>query len=339
MGEGRAPGFVHTYAERLAVATYAVAVDLGGTNLRVAAIDEHGHIVSRLKLPTSVEKGKDSLFSNLVNGIHEMYKRCPRDAIKGVGLGVAGAIDIRKGTVTHAPNVPGWEHYPLKDHVLTCLPKGSAVVLENDANAAAVGELWKGAGIGVQDLVCITLGTGVGGGIIVEGKLVHGADGMAGEVGHITVDPNGPLCNCGNYGCLEALASATAIGREAVKAFGTHAGEKLWGAVKGNHETITAEMVYHLAESGDSASLSIYQAMGRYLGIGIASLINIFNPEMVIIGGGVSKAWKLFITATEEEVRKRAFSIPAQRAKLVPAGCGDDAALLGAAHLVFSRDS
>jgi glucokinase len=124
-----------------------------------------------------------------------------------------------------------------------------------------------------------------------------------------------------------------------MKAFGTPAGEKLCGASKGNQESITAEMVYRLAESGDPASLSIYQAMGRYLGIGIASLINIFNPEMVVIGGGVSQAWNLFITAAEEEVYKRAFKIPAQRAKLVPAGCGDDAALLGAAYLVLSRDS
>ena len=189
--------------------------------------------------------------------------------------------------------------------------------------------------MGINDLLCLTLGTGIGGGIILNGKLVHGADGMAGELGHITVVPNGPRCTCGNDGCLEALASATAITREAIKAAAEHP-ESALKARSGRAEAITAEMVYRSAASGDPASRNIYYVMGSYLGIGIASLINIFNPEMVVIGGGVSSAWELFSPSMQEEIDKRAFRIPAQRARVVPAVCGDDAGLLGAAHVVFN---
>ncbi|MFH0812074.1 MAG: ROK family protein [Pseudomonadota bacterium] len=313
----------------------AIAVDLGGTNIRVGAIDEAGKLWGRIKQTTLVEKGKESVVYSLITAIETLYKTCPKTQVIGIGLGVAGAVDIEKGTITQSPNFPGWENYPLKSALQARLPETIPIVLDNDANAAALGERWKGAGRGTNDLICLTLGTGIGGGIIINGKLLHGVDGMAGEVGHITVDPHGPRCSCGNYGCLEALASATAIKREAMKAAIVSPESELNKRSKEDREAITPELVYHLAESGDPVSRTIYQTMGKYLGIGIASLINVFNPEMVIIGGGVSRAWNMFMPATQAEVNTRAFKIPAQRAKIVPALLGDDAGLLGAAYLVF----
>jgi len=314
----------------------AIAVDFGGTNIRVAAVDEQGTIHKRIKRPALAQQGKKAVSKNLFSAIEAMYQTLPKDNLKGVGLGIAGAIDMKKGTITQSPNLPGCDNFPIRDELQTGFLKHVPVIVENDANAAALGERWKGAGMGINDLLCLTLGTGIGGGIILNGKLVHGADGMAGELGHITVVPNGPRCTCGNDGCLEALASATAITREAIKAAAGHPESDLNAGSGGSAEGITAEMVYRSAASGDRVSRNIYYVMGRYLGIGIDSLLNIFNPDKVVIGGGVSGAWEMFSPSMEEEIEKRAFRIPAQRARVVPAACGDDAGLLGAAYVVFN---
>jgi glucokinase len=315
---------------------FAVAVDFGGTNIRVAAVDEHGTIHKRIKRPAFAQQGQKAITRNLRSAIEEIFESLTENRVKGVGLAIAGAIDIRKGTITQSPNLPGCDNYPVRDELQAGFLKHVPVIVENDANAAALGERWKGAGIGSNNLLCLTLGTGIGGGIIVDGNLVHGADGTAGELGHITVFPDGPRCGCGNNGCLEALASATAITREATKAAAEHPESDLRARSRGRAEAITAEMVYRSAASGDHVSQNIYFAMGKYLGIGIGSLINIFNPEIVVIGGGVSCAWELFSPSMHEEIEKRAFKMPAQRARIVPAACGDDAGLLGAAHVVFS---
>jgi len=321
------------------VEKFAIAVDFGGTNIRVAAIDTKGKIYKRIKRPALAQEGKESVKKNLLSAIEEIYQTLPKKKIKGIGLGIAGAIDLEKGIISQSPNFPGCDNYPLRDEIQVDFLKSIPILLENDANAAAVGERWKGVGKGMDNLICLTLGTGIGGGIIINGKLVHGTNGMAGELGHITVDPSGPRCNCGNYGCLEALASATAIRREAIEAAKKHPESELNQRCKGNRKVITAEMVYHSALFGDPIAQKIYQVMGRYLGIGVATLINIFNPEMVIIGGGVSKAWEIFFPFLQEEVNSRAFKIPAQAAKIVPAACGDDAGLLGAAYLVFNSNT
>ena len=315
-----------------------LAVDLGGTNIRVAAIDEQGAIEKRVQRPTLPHEGEASVLRSLLSALEELYQAFPKNQIKGVGVGIAGAIDIKKGIVTQSPNLVGFDGYPLGDKLRTSFLKHLTILIDNDANLAAMGEKWKGAGIGVNDLICLTLGTGIGGGIIIRGNLVHGADGMAGEVGHITVDPQGPQCNCGNQGCLEALASATAIKREAIEALRKYPESELHQRCHHDPEIITAEMVYQSAKVGDPVAQKIFQDMGRYLGIGIASLINILNPEMVVLGGKVSKSWDMFFPYTREEVHKRTLKIPAMRVKIVPAVCGDDAGLLGAAYLVFHHE-
>ena len=317
-----------------------LAVDLGGTNTRIAAINEQGIIKKRVQTSTLAHEGEASVLRSLLSALDGVYRTFPKNQIKGVGVGVAGAIDIKNGIITQSPNLVGFDSYPLRDKLqATSFLKHLPIIVDNDANVAAMGERWKGAGAGVNDLICLTLGTGIGGGIIIQGTLIHGADGMAGEIGHITVEPNGPQCNCGNYGCLEALASATAIKREAIEALRKNPESELHKRCQHDPGTITAEMVYQSATAGDKVARKIFQDMGRYLGIGIANLINIFNPEMVVIGGGVSKSWDMFFPFTKEEVQKRALKIPAARAKIVPAVCGDDAGVLGAAYLVFHAKS
>jgi len=314
-----------------------IAVDLGGTNIRVAAVDERGTIHMRLKRPAFPQEGKRSMSTIILSAVEEISRTIPKNQLKGVGLAVAGALNIHRGIITQSPNLPGCDNYPIRDELQTTFLKQTPIIVENDANAAALGERWKGAGVGINDLLCLTLGTGIGGGIILNGKLVHGADGMAGELGHITVVPDGPRCKCGNDGCLEALASATAIIREATKALAEYPPGETRGRWNEGEKTVTAEMVYRSAKAGNPMCRDIYYVMGKYLGIGIASLINIFNPEMVVIGGGVSCAWELFTPSMKAEIEKRAFKIPAQRARIVPAACGDDAGLLGAAYLALQE--
>ncbi len=312
-----------------------LAVDLGGTNIRVAAINEEGIIERRVKRLTPVQEGCETVFRHLLSSLNEVSSSFDKKQICGVGMGIAGVIDIEKGIVTQSPNLLGFDGYPIKAKLIASFSPSLPTVIDNDANMAAMGEKWKGAGIGVNNLLCLTLGTGIGGGIIIQGKILHGADGMAGELGHIIVDPQGAKCGCGNNGCLEALATGSAIKREAIKALPRHPESEIYKRCEGKIENVTPEIVYQSAQASDPLAQKIYQEMGRYLGIGIASLINIFNPEMVIIGGGVSKAWEVFSPATRKEVQMRALRIPALRARLVPANCPDDAGLFGAAYSVF----
>lgn len=313
-----------------------LAVDLGGTNFRAAAVDATGKIVKRIKKSSQGDRGKKPVWEVVTSALEHLYRDFPRGHIKAMGLAVAGAIDIHSGIITQCPNIVALEGIPLREKLRSGTLAHLPLILENDANAAAMGEKWKGAGAGCKDLICLTLGTGIGGGIIVDHRLVHGADGMAGELGHMTVQPRGARCACGNHGCLEALASATAIRREGIVAARTHPESALNRTYGGNLAAIDAEMVFQAATQGDAVAQKVYQTMGTHLGIGIASLINAFNPEAVIIGGGVSKAWELFMPQVRQEIQRRAFKVPAERARILQAACGDDAGLLGAAYLAFS---
>lgn len=316
-----------------------LAGDLGGTNFRAAAIDATGRIVKRLTKSSHRDQRTQPIWKEVHAALERLYQAFPHGRIRAIGLAVAGAINVQSGVITQCPNMVSLEGCPLREKLRSGTLAHLPLVLENDANAAAVGEKWKGAGAGCKDLICLTLGTGIGGGIIADGQLVHGADGMAGELGHITVKPRGPRCGCGNHGCLEALASATAIRREAIAAARAHPESALNRCCRGNLAVIDAKMVFQAATQGDATSRKIYQTMGTHLGIGIASLINVFNPEAVIIGGGVSNAWELFIAPVRREVQRRAFRVPAARAKILPAACGDDAGLLGAAYLALRADT
>lgn len=316
-----------------AVPSLVCAFDLGGTNLRAATIDENGKIHFRVRHDTpSTAKTPDEILRALVVTARECETRSRSNekAILAASVVVPGTVDSSNEVVIQVPNLRCLDNFPLKAALEAEL--GWPIVLENDANAAAIGEMWMGAGRCCRTIVCMTLGTGVGGGIILDGKLWRGADGSAGEIGHTTVDPNsGVKCKCGNTGCLEVFASATAIVRMTREALPRYPQSIL------REDALSAAKVYEAGLNGDELALEVLARMGTYLGIGIANVINLLNPEMIAIGGGVANGWQLFEKQMHREVAERAFPLPARRVRIVPAECGDDAGLLGAARLAFDK--
>jgi glucokinase len=304
-----------------------IGVDLGGTNVRAAVVNRDGEVLARHKEATRASEGRERVLSRLVEIIRdlELQARNKQYEVAGLGVGAPGVIEAGKGIVVKSPNLPDWNNFALRSALEAAV--GLPVVLENDANAAALGEQWRGAGRGTSSMILLTLGTGVGGGIVLDGRIWRGADGMAGEIGHMTLFPGGRQCTCGNRGCLEMYASARGIVQTYREA----------GASGKSHpeDVLTSESIYSAAREGDRRAAAVMRDTGRFLGIGVASLINIFNPERIVIGGGVRDAWQLFIDAARDEVHQRAFEAPAKRAAIVPAELGDDAGMVGAAALAF----
>ena len=299
--------------------SYALGIDLGGTNLRLAAFRPDGQMLDKVSVPTNIGAGREALVESIVSGIHQLQAARSGEGLLGIGIGVPGFILLEKGIVTKSPNLPGLENFPIRDTLRNRL--GSPVLLENDANAAALGEKWMGAGRGVDDLVLLTLGTGIGGGIISGGKVLHGYLGMAGELGHLTVEPHdGASCGCGATGCLEAHASATAISRMAREA---GLGE------------LTSHQVYDAAISGDPRARHIFERMGQALGLGLALLINTFNFPLYLLSGGVLAAWDLFAPAMLEECRRRSLTFRQTDTRIDKATLGEEAGLYGAARLAL----
>jgi len=298
---------------------YSIGVDLGGTNLRAAAISTSGEVLARISGRAELSAGREAVITDMVNAIVKLRDQevGAGHSLVGIGMGVAGFILIEKGIIVGSNNLPAFEGYALRDDIERRL--GTTVVLENDANAAALGEKWIGAGEGVDDLVLLTLGTGIGGGIISGGRVLHGHVGMAGEIGHVTVVPDGNPCGCGNRGCLEKHASATAISGMA--------------KVIGLGADLTSEQVYKLAVAGDEKAKRIFEAMGRYLGVALATLVNIFNFPLYLLSGGPLPAWDFFAPAMLEEARWRSFTFRHAETKVEKAILGNEAGLFGAAYL------
>jgi glucokinase len=303
--------------------SYSIGVDLGGTNLRVAAIDSGGKILHRESAIACFEHGPLRVVDGIVSTIERLRECQAGRELQGVGIGVPGFIDIDAGLIVGSANLPGFQGFPVRDEIQQRL--GTPILLENDANAAALGEMWMGAGRNVKDLILLTLGTGIGGGIVMDGKILHGAQGMAGEFGHMTVIPEGNPCGCGNRGCLEKHASASAI---AAMGSMMHFG----------HEVTTAEQVYKLAVDGNERAKMVFESMGRALGIAIANLIHIFNFPLYLISGGPLPAWSFFAPAMLAEVESRSFVFSRTSTRIEKALLGSDAGLYGAAYLPFQRD-
>ena len=302
-----------------------LAGDVGGTNLRVAAVASDGTILHRL----SVETPQSGVAADIERAIVTAAQSCIEavsDTCRptGFGLALAALVNYRESLIISSPNLPELNSHPLAANISREL--GIKVVLENDATAAAIGEHWLGASADADHSIFITLGTGVGGGLILNGKAFRGADGTAGEVGHICVEPEGVECGCGSHGCLEQYASATAIIRMAQ--------ERGLAA-----DTSTAAAVYAAAKADNTTAIGIFDDMGRYLGLGLASLVNVLNPELIVIGGGVARAWDLFIDSLRNEIVARAFSHPGSRVRLIRASLGDSAGILGAAQSCLRRRS
>jgi glucokinase len=300
---------------------YSIGVDLGGTNLRAAAIGEDGLMQEKLAGSAPIEAGPDSVVADIAQSVEALRKRLGPGELAGIGIGVPGFIRMETGVIAGWANAPSFNGYPIRDEIERRL--GTNVILENDANSAALGEKWMGAGRGVDDLVLLTLGTGVGGGIISGGRVLHGHLGMAGELGHITVVPNGNPCGCGNRGCLEKHASATAIAAT--------------GRLMNLGPSLTSEDVYKFAQAGNDRALTIFRAMGEALGIALANLINIFNFPLYLLSGCPIPAWEFFAPAMLAETERRSFTYRSAPTRIEPAKLGNEAGLYGAAYLPFQR--
>lgn len=313
-----------------------IAVDIGGTKMAAAIFSAPGKMIAKETCPTLVEKGARAAIERLCTAIKEMLKKnnLASSNIKTVGVGCAGGIDTAKGiVVTASPNLPGWDGLPLADLIKEKLEITAYVI--NDAGAAALGEQRYGAGKGVKNLVLITLGTGIGGGIIIDGKLYLGISGSVGELGHITIEPCGPRCNCGNVGCLEMLASGTAIVRDATKRIRQGEKSTLTAMVKGEIDKITAEKVSEAARNGDKLAQEVMAQAAYYLGIGMIDIANIFNPEMIVIGGGMAALDDMIIAPGRKLVEERSYSRKLRTMRIVTAKLGNEAGIYGAADFAF----
>lgn len=313
-----------------------IGVDIGGTNIRFGIVKRSGRIVHRLISPTMAQLGREAVIGNIINGIEKLVtvSNIKKKSILGIGLGAPGFID-NKGIIAFSPNLPGWQDVDLNKIIRSRFKM--QVVIENDANAAAFGERWLGAGIKSQNLLCITLGTGVGGGIILNNKIWHGDKGMAGEIGHITVNPDGPLCSCGNYGCLEAYSSGTGIVNRMIDAMRKGKNTSLLSMIKDGINEITPEKVFIAARKGDPLSLEFVEDAGKYLGIAISGVVNLLNIKTIILYGGLVSSFGLFSKRMKEEIIKRTISSFSKEVMVLKAGLKQDAGIIGAAGILFQK--
>ena len=310
--------------------TTVLAIDIGGTKLAAGIVDGSGSILARGEVPTLAAEGPERVLDRIVRLANDVLGAPggSADAIQRIGIGCAGPVDRQAGLILNPPNLPGWVRVPLVERIEKAL--GRPAVLENDANAAALGEFRYGAGKGASSLVYLTVSTGIGGGIILDGKIWHGVKDGAGEVGHMTLLPDGPLCGCGNRGCLEALASGPAIARRAREALATERPSRLREA-----GDFTAADVVRLAQEGDALAAQVWDETVRYLGLGVAAIVTILAPGRVVIGGGVAKAGDFLFAPLRREVRRRVTLVAVESVPILPAALGPDVGILGAAAVAL----
>ncbi len=314
---------------------YVIGVDIGGTNLVVGAVVTDGSRIVGLRTEaTGAVLGADSVLDRIVAmsraTIEETHQTDPTAVIDGVGIGSPGPLNRETGVVVLTPNL-GWINMPVRDRIGAAL--GLPAWLDNDANCAMAGEGWVGAAKGARHAVTVTLGTGIGGGILVHGQLLHGASDAAAEVGHMTIVANGRRCGCGNDGCLEAYASGPAIARRAVEAIRAGMESSIGSLVGGALDQVNAQTVYHAAGTGDPLALEVVKDTAKYLGVGVANLVNILNPEIVVICGGVTQAGDRLFTPLRQEVSRRAFRPAVDACRIVPGLLPGTAGVVGAAKV------
>jgi glucokinase len=312
-----------------------LAMDMGGTQLRFALLDSEFRFVARYAEATRPEQGPQQVLERIVARLKALGDQVGWEKIQAVGVAAPGPLDPFRGVILHAPNLPGWRDVPVAEHLRQAL--GCPVLMGNDANLGALAEQRRGAGRGHADVVYVTVSTGIGGGVISGGRLVWGHQGLAGEVGHMTLEPHGPPCNCGNRGCLEALASGTAIGQQAQQLVRAGARTLMADLAGGDAEHITAELVHEAADRGDAVAVDLFRQAGRYLGIGLANLMNLLNPSMIVVGGSVTKAGQLLFVPMQAAIRERAYEVLWRDCPVVPAALGGDVGLIGAA--LWARES
>ena len=317
-------------------AYYAVGVEIGTLNIVAALVDLRGKVTKRVERLTRREQKKEIVIQRVKKTIHELISisKVSLSKIAGIGVAVPGLIDSERGILRVSSNL-GWRNVPLREilenefHV--------PILVDNNANAMALAESQFGAGKGIKNFVCVNVGMGIGSGIIIKGEIYRGESESAGEIGHTTVDYNGPICSCGNRGCLEVMASAPAIAKRAIQAIRRGEKTKIYQMVNGNLNEITAATVAMAAKEGDKIAKRIMEETGEYLGTGIANIVNLFNPRVVIMGGGVSQAGNLIFEPIKRTIKERAFFVPAEVVKVLPPALGKDSTVIGAATLVLDE--
>jgi glucokinase len=309
---------------------YVIGVDLGGTQLRAVMIDQHGQIYAFERVDTAAEEGQAVVIAQIEALINRVRRDVPLNQIRGVGFGAPGPIDPVEGILFNPPNLPGWVNVPLR--AILRERTGLAVEVGNDANVAALGEWRFGCGRGCQNFVYVTISTGIGGGVIAEGRLLLGRKGIAGEVGHMTVQLDGPLCGCGNYGCWEAVASGTALGRFAATAL-DHGRPSLMRTLAGD-DPIEGWHVAAAAAQGDELAQIAMEREGELIGVGLVNLLHLYAPERIALGGGVIKSMALLEPHIHRVINKRAMP-PYRDTPIQVAELGDKVGVLGAAALVL----
>jgi glucokinase len=306
-----------------------IAVDLGGTQLRVAAYSGGRHMAVRHSEPTKAAEGLEPVLSRIVAGIQVVGDKAGWDRVKAIGVSAPGPLDPWQGVILWAPNLPGWKDVPLGERLSQAVDR--PVFLGNDANLAALAEQRHGAGKGYTDLIYITVSTGIGGGVISDNRLIIGRRGLGAEVGHMTVEAHGPVCNCGNIGCLEAMASGTALARQAREIVAAGIRTRIADLVGGDVERVSAKIIHDAADDGDPVAVDLWRKAGVYLGVGIVNLMYLFGPGVIVIGGGLTKAGDLLFAPMRVTVRQRIKEVYWRDCPIVSPALGDDVSLIGAA--------
>lgn len=317
------------------MAKYVIGIDIGGTNIKAGVIKKSGEVIKSYSIKTQASKGADDVLERIKKLTDEIIKENELDKkdIIGIGMGIPGPVNTDTGIVNFCPNMKGWENYPAAEKLEEMT--GFKVKVGNDVNVITLGEIWMGAAQGYKNVAGITLGTGIGGGMVINGHLVSGASGAAAEVGHMKVEHGGKLCGCGQYGCWEAYASATGLQREAVSRLAVNTDTVIWDKIGHDPQKIEAKHIFDAAKEGDKFALSLLDYEIKYLSMGIANILNLLNPELVVIGGGISLAGDILFDRLREKLKEETLKVALDAVKIVPAKLGNDAGVVGAAALLM----
>jgi glucokinase len=319
------------------VSEVIIGVDLGGTNVKTAIVSTERKVLAKDSRPTNAEGGPEAVMHVMEQSIRELLatEGVPMNKVLAAGFGAPGPMNWQTGVVYSPPNLPGWKNVPLASAMEKRL--GIPCYVDNDANVACFGEYWLGAGQGAENMAVLTLGTGVGGGIVVFGQLLRGIDGTAAELGHLKVQRDGRMCGCGSRGCLEAYASVTGMVRTAVEGLNNGAASVLRQTCGGDFDAITGKMIADAAAGGDVFAKEVFLDTATWLGLGIASLVNMLNPEKIVLCGGMIAAGEMLFQPVRETMLANAFEVPGKRCQILPAGLGADSGVIGCAGCALAR--
>jgi glucokinase len=314
---------------------YAIGVDLGGTSIKLGIVSDNGKLLKKHTVRTEAEKGPKKVIENIISGIKELTEKS-KYKISGIGIGCPGVVTPGKGIVENPPNFPGWNRVNIGKIISREFKK--TVLVDNDANAAAIGELTFGSGKKYKSFIMITLGTGVGGGIVINKKIYHGDFGAAGEIGHISIDYNGPKCNCGSYGCIEAYAGNLYLRERVRTELKKHPKSKIWKLIENDLSKVSPRNIQEAAESGDAFGKSVIEELGMHLGSAFASLCNVLDISVFIIGGGIAGFGKPLFDSIRKTIAWRVMAPIRPRVRVLPAKLKNDAGIKGASALVFHHN-